>query len=1190
VIPLPEPVAPVWDRPLTDLLGTGGFASVWAIDGGGVLKVAHADHDLARARLAREAEALAAIGSPAVPRLLDHGVLSDGRPWIAMERVVGPTLADLLATTTSTGTPQRIDLPLGLARAILDSLAHVHARGFVHRDLKPDNLVRRPDGSVCILDLGLARKLPRDPDDPTRSGVQVGSLEYMAPEQMLDAAAADERADLYAFGCILYEIYAGRPPFLGDAAALERAHAALRPPPLAALASVPTAVEAVCHECLAKQPARRPANAADVRARLAGGGEVSLARTYATSVVSEGRQPVVLVWAELPRVDRALLGVLAARKISIVSHRGRRVLGGVAGAEHADPAAAAIAAARDLAAAGARVALHLELLFVSPRISGDAVERPETWLPPEPWKGIMLTRSLAAVAHVATRGASAGSFVRLGDSDEAPALLGRDAELADLTADAAAALGTAGPALAVLVGEAGIGKSALAAALAPRLAELSRGVRVHVGAVPPPGAGRPGVSALTELIGTPEGPFVRAVGDALRAQARKQPTAILLDNVHLAESELLDALEYATLGGEPLPLWILALATPRLDQRRPDFGSRAERGRRGVLPPLDEDSAIALTAKLLEPAEYPPIRALRQIAQLARGNPLHLAGLAREIHDRGAIRTRPTGEHFLDTTALDALPPLALGPWLAARQLAGLGAELVAFARLCAVLGDSFERDEVAAVVELVERRGGPTTPIDVDVGLAELAGAGILAAPTGSALAWTFRQTLLQDGIYATTAEADRRIVHQAALDALRPRLHPSKSDPGAAHKAARHAEAAGERVVAAAAFATLGAAASRRYDMLEADQAWTGALRNGAAPTPERARAYLGRARAREQLQRLTDALADLDEAAAIPGDASLELDILLERATALDLTQDYDGAAKITAIAAATLAAATELPRRDRRALAARLVLAEGRADYRAGRLAEAVAKLRDAVATARAEGLETVETVAELLLGPALVDLGSLGEAEAVFDKTIARSSASGDRFHLGAAYANRSGLWYARGELERTALDLRVVIQIAREQGHAHLERAATYNLAEDQLARGKLDDALQLARRSFALQHAHGEWSTHLDRMLLARIHGARGDLAELREVVVTLAAEAQTDDERVTLAVLRAAADGDGAVWDAALSALPALPLPLRLELGYVAARFDRLSSVQRAELHALARTDCNWEGRAPEFLCVSP
>ena len=840
-------VPPAWSRPLGGRVGRGGFASVWEVLGGGaVLKVAHADHELARARLRREAEALAAIGAPAVPRLDGEGVLPDGRAWLAMERIGGTNLGELLAEG-----PLRIEHAIAIAAAILDALARVHAAGFAHRDLKPDNLIRRPNGTIAILDLGLARRLAGDPDDPTRAGVQVGSLEYMPPEQLADARAASARSDLYAFGCVLYELCAGRPPFVGDAAVLERAHAALRPPPLGALAGVSPSLEQLCHECLAKQPARRPASADDARARLhaIASEAAALRRTpRSRSVVGAGKQPVVLIWVELPRVDRALLGMLASRKFTIVSQRGRRVLAAVVGAEHVDPAAAAIAAGRDLAAAGARVALHLDALEVNAQpdgvtLIGAGVERPEAWVPETPWTGVVLTRAFATVTRTRTRATDVGTgFVRLGEPDEPAHLFGRDVLVSDLAADAAAALAGAGPGLVVLVGEPGVGKTSIARALVPMLKELD--ARVVESAVPPPGSGRPPHAALADLVGSRAGPVVRVVGDAVRAAARVRPTAILIDDLHLADHELLDALEYATLGGEPLPLWVLGIASPRLDHRRPGFGARAERRRREVVPPLDEDAAVALAVSLLRPAEYPPLRALRQLAGIARGNPLHLASLAKEIHDRGAIRRRPNGEFFLDTTALDAIPQIALGPWLAARELAGLSAELVALARVCAVLGGDFCRAELAAVVEAAERAGGATTTVDVDVGLAELTAAGVLVATAGEAEPrCVFPLALLEDGIYATTNPDERRALLAAALAYWRER---AASSPASAARIARHAEAVGDRAAAAAAFAVLGADAHARHRPLEADQAWQGALRNLDDGDPARGRAARPGARA--------------------------------------------------------------------------------------------------------------------------------------------------------------------------------------------------------------------------------------------------------------------------------------------------------------------------------------------------------
>jgi tetratricopeptide (TPR) repeat protein len=1132
-----------------------------------VLKVAHADHELARARMAREAEALGAIGDPWVPRCLGHGVLDDGRAWIAMERITGTNLGELLTS------PIRLELALAIAVGILDTLARVHAAGFVHRDLKPDNIVRRPDGSIAILDLGLARKLPTDPDDPTRAGVQVGSLEYMPPEQLL-GASVDVRADIYAFGCVLYELCAGRPPFLGDASGLARAHAALRPPPLSALAPVSALVEAVCSECLAKLPSRRPASIADVRRRISAAHDgPSLARMHSVSMVSEGKQPVVLVWAELPRVDRALLGALAARKIMTISQRGRRVLGGVVGAEHADPASAAIAAARDLAAAGARVALHLDLLQVTPRLMGAAVARPEDWLPATPWTGVVLTRALAAVTQAPTRPSELGAgFVILGDTGMPPELFGRDELLAALAADTAATFGTAGPGFALVVGDHGIGKTVLAAALASRLREL--GARVHLGAIPPPGSGRPGTSALAGVIGAPEGPTVRAVGDALRRAARDKPLAIILDDVHLADHDLLDALEYATLGGDPLALWILALGTPRIDQRRPGFGSRAERHRRSVLEPLDEDSAVAMTAALLKPAEYPPLRALHRIVAIARGHPLHLVSLVREIHDRGAIRTRPNGEHFLDTSALDALPLIALGPWLAARELAGLGVELAALARVCAILGDEFEGSEVAAVVDLVEHSGGATTTIDVDVGLAELAAAAILVP---SSAGWAFRQALLQEGIYATTNEDERRALHQAALGLWCER---DRRDPAVAARVARHAEAVGELRIAALAFATLGECADRAHRPLDADQAWQGAVRNLDVRDLQRGRALLGRARARYRLQRVRQALADLDEALAIAlglGDTRLEIDALLEQATALDWGDDYAGSAVVAERAVARYHEVGGVE------LVPEIELARARAVYRQARFAEAVLLLEKVIELARQAGHSETETIALVMLGPALAEVKQLDRAEVVFRELIEACERADDRFHLGAAYANRMVLWTLRGQVEHVEADLRAVIQLAREAGHATLERIATHNLAEQRLWQGALDEAASLARRGLSLQRGHGEGSTWVDELLLARILAARGDLGETRALLGEISRNEIGDDNRIIVGILQCCCTTDvpdqWAAWLARADAV--LSEDVRLELASLAQRHRALSPEKLAEVRILASRHPVWSRR---------
>ena len=316
----------------------------------------------------------------------------------------------------------------------------MHAARFVHRDLKPDNLVRTPDGRVVILDLGLARKLPTDPDDPTRANVQVGSLEYMPPEQLVDSATVDERADLYAFGCVLYELCAGRPPFVGDAAALERAHAALRPPRLGALAHGAGRGRGARRTIASRSsPRAGPRRVAEVRerlARVARRAHAAASMQHSVSVIREGKQPVVLLWAELPRVDRALLGDARRRAGSCVaSQRGRRVLAGVLGGEHADPASdrdrggARSRRGRRARRAAPRCAARRRRPAARRRCTASRSRSRRRGCRPATWTGVVLTRALATVTQAPTRPAdgSARAFARSATARQAIELFGRDA-------------------------------------------------------------------------------------------------------------------------------------------------------------------------------------------------------------------------------------------------------------------------------------------------------------------------------------------------------------------------------------------------------------------------------------------------------------------------------------------------------------------------------------------------------------------------------------------------------------------------------------------------------------------------------------------------------------------------------------------------------------------------------------------
>ncbi|HVV87835.1 MAG TPA: serine/threonine-protein kinase, partial [Kofleriaceae bacterium] len=257
------PAVPGWR--IGGLIAAGGQAAVWRAVREGqhededdaavrdravrdtavrALKVAHGPAPELAHRFAEEAAALAAIGAPAVAATFDRGVLADRRPYLAMELVEGDTLGELLARAPA---PPPIDDVVAWAAGLADGLAAIHAAGYVHRDLKPDNVVRQPDGAIRILDLGLAQRIVDGELAPI--GQVVGTPLYLAPEQ-LRGEEVDPRADLYALGAILFEALTLRPPFAGDRAAIELGHLALRAPRVASLRPVPARLDELVAACL----------------------------------------------------------------------------------------------------------------------------------------------------------------------------------------------------------------------------------------------------------------------------------------------------------------------------------------------------------------------------------------------------------------------------------------------------------------------------------------------------------------------------------------------------------------------------------------------------------------------------------------------------------------------------------------------------------------------------------------------------------------------------------------------------------------------------------------------------------------------------------------------------------------------------------------------------------------------------
>jgi serine/threonine-protein kinase len=254
--PSAEPVPVVPGFRLDELLGWGASGAVWRAerlaDGSAVaLKVARS---AGGASLGREEEALTSIHHPGVVRVLGRAFTDDGRPVGVLELVGGESLASRLARGALPVAPALL-----VARGIAEALAAAHAAGVVHGDLKPANVMVRPDESVVLLDFGAAAS-------PVPGGNGCGGIAgtpaYLAPEQ-IDGAAASPASDVFALGVIVHEALAGARPFVGEGVQqllFQIAYA--QPPDLREVAPhVPAAVCAASAACLSKDPAARPSAA-----------------------------------------------------------------------------------------------------------------------------------------------------------------------------------------------------------------------------------------------------------------------------------------------------------------------------------------------------------------------------------------------------------------------------------------------------------------------------------------------------------------------------------------------------------------------------------------------------------------------------------------------------------------------------------------------------------------------------------------------------------------------------------------------------------------------------------------------------------------------------------------------------------------------------------------------------------------
>lgn len=488
-----------------------------------------AAHAPSAERFAREGQLLATLVHPAIVRYVTHGIAPDGRAFLAMEWIEGETLAARLRRA-----PLALDEVVALARRLASALQSLHRSGVVHRDLKPGNVILPgADPTLAKLaDLGVARR-NLAADELTEPGAIIGTPGYMAPEQARAQRSVDARADVFAFGSLLFRCLSGSPAFVGEDALTVLLKVVLEdPPPLRELArDAPAGLASLVDEMLSKDPEGRPRDGGDVLARLEElEAEPARISRPPPALTATERKVVCLVIARTGRrgLARAVFtspssDVDAATDVGLLEviepYGGRLdVL--------ADGSALVVlteaAAPTDLATRAVRCALHMRaLLGPAPVavVSGRAVVTSRTPMGEVIARGVHLVSDAIARDTDAIRvdevtaglldarfdiGVDDGGFVLRGERDlrsgrrtllgRPTPTVGRDQELAILDAVFASSVAEPASRAVIVTGDAGVGKSRLRQEFVRRIAGPEKGsdadrTQVWIGRADPMSAG-----------------------------------------------------------------------------------------------------------------------------------------------------------------------------------------------------------------------------------------------------------------------------------------------------------------------------------------------------------------------------------------------------------------------------------------------------------------------------------------------------------------------------------------------------------------------------------------------------------------------------------------------------------------------------------------------------------------------------
>ncbi len=1024
-------------------------------------------------RFKREATVCARLRHPAIVRYIAHGVTPGGPPWLALEWVEGPTLAERLRRG-----PIELDDVLALGRRVAEALGEAHRAGIVHRDLKPANLLLEggAPSRVRLTDFGLAIAAGSRPGT-----LAAGTLRYMAPEVLRGEMEVDARADVYSLGRVLLACLAGR--------------------------SVPAVLGEVVARLLTEDRALRPADGDAVVA--------AIDAVAAPARLRDERRLVTVVVATGP--PEPALGV---EGVALPGGRSRYVLSGADGARRALELARRLAG-RTVVVASGRAPEH--------ELAGQAARE----LSRAPEGAICVDEVTAGLIEARFEvSAAAGLLVLSGPRpDDAvrtvlgrqPPLVGRELELGTLESTLLECLQGPAAAAVLLEGRPGMGKSRLLTELVVRARRLADPPALVLAARAEPfGAGSPyalagdavrraagihgaespavrvaklrarfGGGRAAALLGELAGiPFVdeelrplrsdaALLGDALRGaweewlrgETALHPVLLVVDDLHWGDLPSVALVDHALRVLADAPLYVIAGARPEVRDRFPDLW--VERGLRHVrVGPLPRRAATELVGALLGDGidEATVVR----VVDRAGGNPFFLEELVRQV---------AAGKG-------DVLPETVLATLQA--RLDAIGPDARRVLRAASVFGGELTDAGVAALL-------GDESPAAVARWLDELARREVLAARPGTPVAYDFAHELLREAAYALLSAEDRAAAHHIAGEWLEWMGHAD------AVALAGHFERGGE-LERAAAWYRRGAEQALTGDDLEA-----AILRAelGIALVPDGeplGGLLLVKAEALRWRGDLIAAErhASLAAERLIPGGASWfhALGERLEAAGALGMTATVEEWTRVVAEADALPPAR------------AAQVMTLGRAAaqlYAAGRREAADAVL--ALAETRAEGLAgdaLVEARLARVRASRALASGDFAALAALAAEAQARARAAGDQrdaclLEMDVAEA-RAGL----GDVDGAAALLEEARAAAARMGLKQLEARARLKLGEVALLRGDHEAArAALARAAEAGRRQRDRRLEGDARAALARLALAEGDAAT---------AEREADDARALL------------------------------------------------------------------------